>query len=187
MRGFAPGATGYFGKLPAKGDFLRAGLPESLVAPLDNWCRDCLVASRAALGEDWLEAWLNAPVWRFLLPPGACGPHAVLGVWLPSTDKVGRHFPFLLCALAPTLAELCDGAAWTQAAEAAGLACLLDDMPHEHLPERLGAPVPAAPLPPPGWWTSGSPFVKPRRMDYAVLPSAEFGSAMLRDCNRTKA
>ncbi len=55
---------------------------------------------------------MEAPIWRFLLPAGACGAQAALGVWLPSVDRVGRQFPLALCALAPLGADLLDGGAW---------------------------------------------------------------------------
>lgn len=178
---FRPTTAGFFGKLPARGDFLRAGLPEDFIAPLDAWCRNCLEASRAALGDGWDEAWMNAPVWRFLLPPGACGALAALGVWLPSMDKVGRHFPFLLCALGDSMADLERGGAWADAAEAAGLTGVVEDAPHEFIAETLRMPVAESALQGPGWWTEGSPFVKPRRFEISGLLPAHYAGAMLRD------
>lgn len=181
MGAFIPAVMGFFGKLPARGDFVRANLPEDFVAPLDIWCRDSLAASRAALDGSWEEAWMSAPIWRFLLPPGACGPQAVSGIWLPSMDRVGRHYPFILCALAPTLAAVEGGSAWSDAAEAAGLAGVVEDLPHETIAARLQQPAPASPAQDPGWWTAGSPFVKPRRFDMSILLPADFAAAMLRD------
>jgi len=178
---FRPTSIGYFGKLPAKGDFLRAGLPEDFIAPLDAWCRDCLAASRAALGERWDEAWMSAPVWRFLLPTGACGAQAALGVWLPSMDKVGRHFPFLLCALADSVVDLEQGGTWVEAAEAAGLGGVVEDMPHDVIAAALRMPVADSMLQGPGWWTEGSPFVKPRRFEIPGLLPAQYAGPMLRD------
>jgi type VI secretion system protein ImpM len=70
---------GFFGKLPARGDFLRVGLPRSFTDPLDDWLRRALAASRALFGERWAEVWEAAPIWRFALPPGACGPSPVTG------------------------------------------------------------------------------------------------------------
>ncbi len=136
---FQPALTGFFGKLPARGDFLRAGLPEDVVAPLDLWCRECLTASRTALGPDWEQAWMTAPIWRFLLPPGACGARAMLGVWLPSMDKAGRHYPFMLCAVADDLAALAGGGNWLALAEAEGLAGVVEDKPHDSIATALQA------------------------------------------------
>jgi type VI secretion system protein ImpM len=184
MGNFAPAITGLFGKIPSRGDFVRAGLPEDFVAPWDYWCREMMAASRAELGEDWLDAWLEAPIWRFLLPPGACGANAVLGVWLPGMDKVGRHFPLALCALAPSVIDLDYGAAWLDAAEEAGLAGVLDDVPHETLAERLLAPVPDLITPESGaalWWTQGSPRVQPTQHAISGLLPTSLAGAMLRD------
>jgi type VI secretion system protein ImpM len=185
MSFFRPQATGYFGKLPARGDFLRAGLPEDFVAAWDGWCREMLAASRAALGAAWEDAWMQAPIWRFLLPAGACGGRAVLGVWLPSMDKVGRHFPLVLAALADCAIDLEDGGAWLAAAEAAGLAGVVEDAPHENFAAALAAPVAGAALTPAGrgagWWTEGSPLVQPKRLDVAGLLPVSFSGEMLRD------
>ena len=181
MGTFRPASTGFFGKLPAKGDFVRANLPEDFIAPLDAWCRACLAASRQALGETWETAWMTAPIWRFLLPPGACGPQAVLGVWLPSVDKVGRHYPFILCALAPSTAALQTGGLWADAAEAAGLSGIVEDTPHDTIARILQMPVADSLPSPPGWWTEGSPLVKPRRFEISsLLPPGQSG-AMLHD------
>ena len=72
-------APGLCGKLPARGDFVRRGLPRGFAEPWDAWWDAALQLVRAA-DVRWVEAWLGAPVWRFLLPPGACGP------W-PETDS----------------------------------------------------------------------------------------------------
>jgi type VI secretion system protein ImpM len=181
MSRFRPALTGLFGKLPARGDFVRSGLSEDFVAAWDGWCRDVLVAARAACGDRFEASWMEAPIWRFLLPPGACGGHAVLGVWLPSADKVGRHYPFGLFALADTLVDLKDGGAWLDMAEAAGLAAVVEDAPHLDVAARLEQTVSAAPLPGTGWWTQGGPFVAPNRLDHAGLLPPGRAVAMLRD------
>src|SRR5690242_17623822 len=94
-------ARGFFGKIPSRGDFVRAGLPGGFVRPWDEWLQLVMAGSRVRLGSDWLPAWMEAPVWRFLLPAGICGPDPVLGVWMPSVDLAGRHFPLTLAIVAP--------------------------------------------------------------------------------------
>jgi type VI secretion system protein ImpM len=86
------GPVGVFGKLPALGDFLLRGLPAGFADPWHAWLADGLVTCRDLLGDDWLAAYLEAPVWRFALAGGTCGPDLVTGVLMPSVDAVGRYF-----------------------------------------------------------------------------------------------
>ena len=52
----APTAAGFFGKLPARGDFVRAGLPRDFIDSWDGWWQRMLPGSRDRLGEAWTEA-----------------------------------------------------------------------------------------------------------------------------------
>jgi type VI secretion system protein ImpM len=181
--------VGFYGKLPSRGDFLRHGLPRSFVDPWDDWWQSAITGSLAALGEAWVPAWMEAPVWRFAIPAGQCGPGAVLGLWMPSVDRAGRHFPL-------TLARMIAGgdagaeAGWLDQAEADGLAALEHDTPPETLAgQLLAAPVWPAPEPdlsPLGsgqavWWTLGAPRVAPTVLVLGGLPDAAAFTAMLRD------
>jgi type VI secretion system protein ImpM len=175
--------TGLFGKLPVQGDFVRAGLPGSFVQPWDGWLQGVLSASRQLLGADWVPAWLEAPIWRFVLPEGMCGAGAVLGLMLPSVDRVGRYFPLTLAAVfTPGLAPDAAGAGtWLAAAEAAGLAALERDAT---LAEIL-AGLPTEP-PPFGaseadalWWTDGGPRVAAGTLRLPTLPEAGRFATML--------
>jgi len=96
-----PAEVGLFGKLPSHGDFLRRRASDAFVDAWDAWLRDCLAASREALAERWLDIYLTSPVWRFALAAGACGPVPVLGLMVPSVDRVGRYFPLTLVANLP--------------------------------------------------------------------------------------
>jgi len=116
-------AAGWFGKMPALGDFASRRLPPAWIEAWDGWLQRELVRSRTALGEDdWLSLYLVAPVRRFWLSPGLLAPAAWLGVLMPSVDSVGRHFPFTLAtALPPGHDELVDALAndnWLDAADA---------------------------------------------------------------------
>ena len=179
-------SAGFFGKIPTRGDFVRGGLPGALVQGLDAWCQDVIPGSRALLGEAWVDAWMEAPIWRFLLAPGACGPGAAAGVWLPSTDKAGRLFPLLIVLAAPAWRDLARCGPFLDAAEPIGLAAVEQDV----TPEQLGAAVEAAAilsgdvLPTPGgtvWWTEGSDHVAPARRTHPALPGPAAFAAMLRD------
>jgi type VI secretion system protein ImpM len=96
-----PVEVGLFGKLPSHGDFLRRRTSEAFVDAWDGWLRECLAASRDALGERWLDLYLTSPAWRFAAAAGACGSEPVIGLMVPSVDRVGRYFPLTLVAPLP--------------------------------------------------------------------------------------
>ena len=86
-------APGFYGKLPAAGDFVSRRLPADFVRAWDRWVAQHL----APLLES--DIWSERVGLRFLLGPAALGPMA--GLVLPSADRVGRRFP--LTVAAPTL------------------------------------------------------------------------------------
>ena len=92
---------GAYGKMPALGDFFRIAPPPGFVEAWDPWLQERLLDLRNALGERWRDAYLTAPIWRFTLSPGTAGEGAVVGVLMPSVDRVGRNFPLTLAASAP--------------------------------------------------------------------------------------
>lgn len=177
MPGVLTLTAGLFGKLPARGDFVRVGLPRSFTDPWDEWLKQGIAASRQVLGEEWMAAWMEAPVWRFALAPGLCGPDAVSGLWLPSVDRVGRCFPLTLAALVP-----CLGAAWLDGAEALGRAALEEDLGPEAIAAGLAA-LPASDATgadaPCLCWTEGGPRVPPCRLAAPALPPPADFAAML--------
>jgi type VI secretion system protein ImpM len=199
---------GILGKLPSHGDFLCLNLPPELARALDAWLAATLTASRDALGDRWLDAFLEAPFWRFALAAGCCGPQAAAGIWLPSVDRIGRYFPLLLLATLdapPRPATLLHRAGpWYD--ELQGLAStLLDgdlapadleprlagvgsppiDPPDEAMPWRMppgdGAGWHLAALAPVGslWWGEGSSLVPPSLLACPALPPPGAFSAML--------
>jgi type VI secretion system protein ImpM len=184
---FTPGATGFLGKLPARGDFLRAGVSSSFADAMDAWCALRIGEARTAFGADWQALYLEAPIWRFLLAPGIAGPTAALGLWLPSIDKVGRHFPLILAAQAPCQEALAGGSEWLAVAAAVGSAAIAEDWEPVRVSAALAAPVPTCSpllLPPPGesrWWTDGAPRVQPGEFCVAGLPDAARFALMLCD------
>ncbi len=99
-------AAGWYGKLPILGDFAQRRLPAEFVAPWDAWLQQGIAGSRAALGDAWLDSYLTAHVWHFVLLPGVLGSHGWAGVWTPSVDRVGRYFPFTLAAPLPAAQAL---------------------------------------------------------------------------------
>ena len=159
-----PGVSvGFFGKLPARGDFVTAGLPRTFVDPWDAWCQRGIAQTRAA-AADWTDAWLEAPVWRFRLPPGCCGAQPVLGLWMPSVDRAGRYFPLTIAAVGdPAVSP----GGFLDAAEQAGMAALEHDVEPGLLARQVSeafgvgepCPVPEAADGQAVWWTEGGPRV----------------------------
>ncbi|TCJ20390.1 type VI secretion system-associated protein TagF [Parasulfuritortus cantonensis] len=92
---------GFVGKIPSQGDFISRRLPYDFIDCWDNWLQDGVGTARSVLGERWLQTYLVGPVWRFLVGPGACGGHGWLGLWFPSVDRVGRHFPLTVAVPVP--------------------------------------------------------------------------------------
>ena len=90
--------VGFYGKLPSHGDFLRRRVSDAFVGVWDGWLQECIAASRATLGEGWLDVYLTSPAWRFACGAGTCGPAPVVGVMVPSVDRVGRYFHLTLVA-----------------------------------------------------------------------------------------
>ena len=147
---------GVFGKLPSHGDFLRRRASDAFVDAWDGWLRECLAASREALGERWLDVYLTSPAWRFFLAAGTCGPAPVIGLMVPSVDRVGRYFPFTLVAnLPPTvnpIAASTSASAFFDRAEQLMIETLgLEDIDFERFDERvveLGEALDPVALPP---------------------------------------
>ena len=178
--------AGFFGKLPARGDFVRAGLPKDFVDPWDAWWQRMLSGSRDRRGEAWTEVWLQAPIWRFALPPGLCGARAVLGLWMPSVDQAGRFFPLTIAIVAnqPVTTLLRAGGGFLDAAEAAGLAAVQEDLSPDNLATRIAAAAqaPGTPTQVPdeaAWWTDGSPMVAARTVVVRTLPDVDAFTAMI--------
>lgn len=175
--------SGFYGKLPARGDFVTVALPGSFTRPWDGWLADRLGASQVVLGTDWVNAWLEAPVWRFALAPGLAGPDAVLGVMLPSVDRAGRYFPLTFAAQFPAAGPRQTGgdADWLDRCEAAGRAALEQDAPPDALPALMGAAPSVGPDLDHGaaFWTEGSPRVEAGYRRFSALPDAAAFLAML--------
>jgi type VI secretion system protein ImpM len=197
-------AAGWFGKMPALGDFASRRLPPEWIEAWDGWLQHELVRSRAAFGGDaWLALYLVAPVRRFWLAPGLLAPRAWLGVLMPSVDSVGRHFPFTLAtALLPERDELADALAnhnWLDSADAVARQVLdpafdvssleqaLLAMPSvhgerrtaDHAGSRLALQLAGSTGPRCAWWCEGAAAVD----DFVVsrnLPTDDAFDALLR-------
>lgn len=122
---------GFYGKLPARGDFVTRRLARGFVEPWDAWLQGSLMAVSEQLGEGWLPAYLEAPPWRFVIGPGICGDVPMAGVIMPSVDRVGRYFPLTLAAPADDCrtpaSTAVAGAEWFERVENLALSALADD------------------------------------------------------------
>ncbi len=87
---------GLYGKHPAFGDFLTAGLDPQAQAALENWLAQVMPQIRDGWGEHWGPAFDASPVIRFWYGSDVVGMSGPLcGVMAPSRDKVGRRFPLI--------------------------------------------------------------------------------------------
>ena len=122
---------GYFGKVPARADFVAARLRPDTIACWDAWLQQALTESQTAIGDMWQDLFFAAPIWRFILPTGACGGHALVGVLMPSVDSVGRCFPLMLAreieAMPDPVGLMAGSGRWFAAAEALALRSLAND------------------------------------------------------------
>lgn len=138
-----PGVAGWYGKIASLGDFASRRLPPVFIARWDAWLQQVIQASRALLGEAWLEAYLGCPVWRFALFPGVCGEARWAGVLMPSVDKVGRYFPLTIAceleAFATTEREFDALADWLDRFEALALSTLDTARNVQHFDQSLAA------------------------------------------------
>jgi type VI secretion system protein ImpM len=94
----APRVPGVYGKVPSRGDFVSRRLGSDFIECWDTWLQRVMSESREALGAQWLECFLSAPVWRFAVPAGMCSKSGWVGLILPSVDRVGRYFPLTIAA-----------------------------------------------------------------------------------------
>lgn len=176
--------TGWFGKLPGSGDFAQRRLDSAFTHTWDSWLQHGMAQLRHARA-DWLNHYLQAPVWQFMLGHELVAQRAWLGVMVPSVDAVGRYFP--LTVVTPVEADLSpQWAAWWW--QRVGQ-CLLAALEHEDdvvrfdarlvqaLAERAAADtacpdMPAAPAPDESVWWPMSMDATPRALRVPGLPGA---------------
>jgi len=134
---------GWYGKIPSLGDFASRRLPQQFLSVWDTWLQHAVAASRADLGQRWLDTYLRSPIWRFALLPGVIGPTAWAGLLMPSVDKVGRHFPLTFAVSLEnrpaTVAGILATDGWYDALEELALATLNVDFSPERLETELAA------------------------------------------------
>ena len=134
-----PPSPGFFGKVPARGDFLVRRIPADFQATWEAWLAGFVAAARRALGNEWPHAWLTAPLWHFSLGSNVVPLGGAAGVLIASADRVGRFFPFSIvgAAVASPHADRARLDGWAGSAEALALAALEDDFDPDALDQAL--------------------------------------------------
>ncbi|MER9999107.1 type VI secretion system-associated protein TagF [Mesorhizobium sp. M0051] len=127
---------GFYGKMPATGDFVTRRLSGDFVRLWDRWLAQHLVPLFGS------EFWPSTTALRFLAGPATFGASA--GIVLQSADKVGRQFPLTVVAqLGQAPVRLADAEAWFSNIEEAALAAQ-----HGQLtPDELDAALAELPVP----------------------------------------
>ena len=85
--------VGYFGKLPTRGDFVRAAEHAPLMVQLDRWAEQA--AELLARDPDWKRTYDTAPPMQFAFL-GSRSRTGVGGHILASRDASERRFPFMV-------------------------------------------------------------------------------------------
>ena len=89
----APPRIGYFGKIPARSDFVKVGDDLPVLGMLDDWLAQ--VMTRLPAEPRWKLYYDAAPPVSFAFV-GLNRRHAIAGHLVASRDQSGRRFPFLL-------------------------------------------------------------------------------------------
>ncbi|WP_287309819.1 type VI secretion system-associated protein TagF [Mesorhizobium sp.] len=128
---------GFYGKMPATGDFVTRRLPGDFVRIWDRWLARHIVP---LIGS---ETWPRTTALRFLAGPAAFGASA--GIILQSADRVGRQFPLSIVAqLADAPVQLARADAWFARIEEAAFAAQRGEL----TPDDLDSALATLPVPP---------------------------------------
>jgi type VI secretion system protein ImpM len=127
---------GFYGKMPAAGDFVTRRLPGDFVRVWDRWLAQHIVPLFG------LETWPMGTALRFLAGPASFGASA--GIVLQSADRVGRQFPLSVVARLPEAPlKLAYADAWFESIETPALAAQRGELASDELDAALAAlPVP---------------------------------------------
>ncbi|WP_185969735.1 type VI secretion system-associated protein TagF [Rhizobium straminoryzae] len=132
---------GFFGKLPTHGDFVGWGVPVELQRLLQDWLQQGLQLLHDRLGDAWSSAFKATPPWRFIVEEGLWSDPALAGVFLPSTDRVGRAFPLVIISQIHAATDhpfqLYKDESWFTAVEAIGESSLRRDFQLEDFTAAL--------------------------------------------------
>ncbi|CDX29176.1 conserved hypothetical protein [Mesorhizobium sp. ORS 3359] len=128
---------GFYGKMPAAGDFVTRRVPGDFVRVWDRWLAQHIVPLFG------VETWPTGTALRFLAGTASFGASA--GIVLQSADRVGRQFPLSVVArLSEAPLKLAYADAWFEGVENAALAAQGGELTPDELDAALGGlPVPS--------------------------------------------
>lgn len=127
---------GFYGKMPATGDFVTRRLPGDFVRVWDRWLAQHVVPLFG------VEPWPRSMALRFLAGPVSFG--ASMGIIVQSADRVGRQFPLSVVARLPEAPlKLAYVDAWFEGVENAALTAQRGEL----TPDDLDAALTALPAP----------------------------------------
>lgn len=173
---------GYMGKVPARGDFIAADIRPEVRDLFFEWFQASLAVSRDQLADQWMDAYLTSPIWHFCASAGGILESGLLGTLIPSVDRVGRHFPFLV--VREFGGQALDGwrsPQWASAMEDCILAVLEDDWREDSWRQQLGSIEAPEPTSARMHWPQGG-----GNMVFASAGTeSDWLEAMLRKDNRT--
>ncbi|MDG4874039.1 type VI secretion system-associated protein TagF [Mesorhizobium sp. WSM4935] len=128
---------GFYGKMPAAGDFVTRRLPGDFVRMWDRWLAQHIVP----LFD--LETWPAETALRFLAGPASFG--ASMGIVVQSADRIGRRFPLsVVVRLTEASLTLAYADGWFDSIEEAAFATRRGEL----TPDELDAALAALPVPP---------------------------------------
>ncbi|WP_353146750.1 type VI secretion system-associated protein TagF [Pollutimonas bauzanensis] len=92
---------GWYGKIPANGDFIHRRLSRELILWWDKWLQMGVAGMHQSDAASIEASYLNAPLWNFAIPAGFGSGVVQLGCIGPSRDRVGRCYPLAVMLSMP--------------------------------------------------------------------------------------
>ncbi|MDO5681132.1 MAG: type VI secretion system-associated protein TagF [Pelistega sp.] len=107
-------SLGWYGKMPAAGDFMHRRLDQGVINWWHQWLEQGLMTGRAMHSNSVVDAYMRSPIWNFVLPAKQGLTWMQMGSIAPSRDRVGRLYPLLISLVVPSAAfekQLIEGSA----------------------------------------------------------------------------
>ncbi|ALC17978.1 type VI secretion system protein [Desulfuromonas soudanensis] len=98
-RAVAGDQLGCFGKMPIHSEFIRHNVKSREAVALDAWIQEGIGFIIRKHGSSWPETYRTFPGCHFVMVGGE-EERTVIGTLIPSQDRSGRHYPFILFTVA---------------------------------------------------------------------------------------